>query len=47
MMSMMRFECEILDPNYPGGKYLGERDANGYRHGFGTFTFGDGSLYCG
>lgn len=47
MMSMMRFECEIADPSYPGGKYVGERDANGFRHGFGTFTFGNGSLYCG
>ena len=47
MNSMMRRECEVVDPNKPGGKYVGERDINGYRHGFGTFTFADDSIYCG
>lgn len=47
MNSMMRFEGEIADPNYIGGKYVGERDMNGFRQGYGTFTFGDGSYYRG
>lgn len=45
-MSSMRFEGEVADPNY-GNKYIGERDPNGFRQGYGTFTFSDGSLYMG
>jgi hypothetical protein len=44
--SQMRFEGEVMDPNY-GNKYVGERDPNGFRQGYGTFTFSDGSLYMG
>lgn len=45
-MSAMRFEGEVHDPAY-GNKYVGERDMNGFRQGYGTFTFSDGSLYMG
>lgn len=45
-MSAMRWEGEVHDPAY-GNKYVGERDMNGFRQGYGTFTFSDGSLYMG
>ena len=45
-MSQMRYEGEVADMNF-GNKYTGERDANGYRHGFGQFVFSDGSMYNG
>ena len=44
--SQMRFEGEVMDPNF-GNKYVGERDPSGFRQGYGTFTFSDGSLYMG
>jgi hypothetical protein len=46
LMSQMRFEGESTDPTF-GNIYVGERDENGFREGFGTMTFSNGAIYMG
>lgn len=45
--SQMRREGEVTDPNAFGNKYVGQRNQHGFREGFGSFTFSDGSIYQG
>lgn len=47
----MRFATESAVPDRDsasyGNHYTGDRDLEGYRDGYGTFEFADGSMYKG